>query len=240
MKILNLGCGTRTSPRCVNIDWSIYLRLRRSRLGDPIARALLRGERLERYRSLSGEIVVHDLRKGIPAEGGSVDAVYHSHVLEHLDRVDAGPFMAEIHRVLKEGGIHRVVVPDFEYQCRTYLSSLEESVAGPREPKRHEDWVGAMLSQLVRREAFGTSQQSRVRRYLENRLLGDAAERGETHRWMYDRVTLPHLLDEAGFREVRVLDHATSSIPEWDEIGLDRGPDGGEYIPNSLYVEAIR
>jgi SAM-dependent methyltransferase len=239
VKILNLGCGTRTSPRCVNIDWSIYLRLRRSRLGDPLARALLRGERLDRYRSLEGEIVVHDLRKGIPAETGSVDAVYHSHVLEHLEREHAGPFLAEARRVLKEGGVLRVVVPDFEYQCRTYIDSLERAEAGEREPELHDEWVAAMLSQLVRREAYGTSQQPRLRRALENRLLGDAAQRGETHRWMYDRVSLPHLLRESGFREARVVDFATSAIPDWDEIGLDRGPGGGEYIPNSLYVEAI-
>jgi hypothetical protein len=56
---------------------------------------------------------------------------------------------------------------------------------------------------------------------------------------MYDRVSLPALLRRVGFDDVRVVDHATSSIPDWDEIGLDRGRDGGEYIPNSLYVEAI-
>jgi SAM-dependent methyltransferase len=239
VKILNLGCGTRTSPRCVNIDWSIYLRLKRSRLGDPLARALLRGERLQRYRALEGEIVVHDLRKGIPAQSGSVDAVYHSHVLEHLEREDAGPFLAEVRRVLKEGGVQRVVVPDFEYQCRTYVVSLEQSLAGEREPERHEEWVAAMLSQLVRREAYGTSQQPRLRRLLENRVLGDAQQRGETHRWMYDRVSLPLLLRGTGFSEAHVVDYATSAIPDWEEIGLDRGPDGGEYIPNSLYVEAI-
>ncbi|HEV2813929.1 MAG TPA: class I SAM-dependent methyltransferase [Solirubrobacteraceae bacterium] len=231
--ILNLGCGQKTSPRAVNIDFSIHLRLRKH-LPDRLAPLIFTGQRLELYRSIDGEIMVHDLRKGIPAETGTVDAVYHSHVLEHIDRTAVPGFFREVHRVLRPGGIHRIVCPDLERLTRAYLASLEA------EAPDHDRRVVAMIEQSVRREAHGSSIQRPWRRRLENALLGDARKRGETHQWMWDRVNLRHALEEAGFHSVSVMAHDRSQIPDWDAIGLDRDADGGEYKRGSLYVEATR
>lgn len=238
MLILNLGCGTRTSPNCVNVDWSPYLRLKRSRLGSTLAPVVLRGERRKRFEALGHNIVVHDLRRRLPVRDGSADAVYHSHVLEHLDRHLVGPFLAEVWRVLRVGGVHRVVVPDFEADCRRYLAHLDSCTEQPEMAAEHDDYVGDVIEQLVRREAVGTRQQPPLCRWIENRLLGDARRRGETHQWMYDRVNLQALLNGVGFRDICVVDHRTSSIPGWEDIRLDQLEDGEEYIPGSLYVEA--
>ena len=238
--ILNLGCGSRTSPACVNIDWSPYLRLKRSRLGSAVAPLLLRGERKERFAELADNVVVHDLRRPIPVPDGSVDAVYHSHVLEHIDRHLVGPFLAEIHRTLRPGGIHRVVVPDLEAACRRYLAHLEACEVDPAAAAEHDGYVGAIIEQMVRRESTGVAGQAPLRRKAENVLLGDARRRGETHQWMYDRVNLAVALTDAGFRDVRVLDHRTSAIPGWDSIRLDELEDGRAYKPESLYLEAVK
>jgi len=96
-----------------------------------------------------------------------------------------------------------------------------------------------MILQMVRREAAGTSEQAPLQRHVENLLLGDARKRGETHMWMWDRVNLPEVLERAGFRDVQIVDWQISRIPAWNKIGLDRGPDGGEYKPESMYVEAL-
>jgi SAM-dependent methyltransferase len=189
---------------------------------------------------MTGEIVVHDLRRGLPADDGTVDAVYHSHVLEHLDRDIVPAFLTEVHRVLKRGGVHRVVVPDFETLCRRYLDHLTACMIIGESPDEHERYVAAIIEQMVRREASETSQQGPLRRKLENLALGDARKRGETHQWMYDRVTLPLVLERARFRDVTVVDETKSAIVGWDSVDLDRGPDGGEYKPCSLYVEALR
>lgn len=222
--IYNLGCGTRTHPACVNVDWSIHLRLRKLGL------ERLAGSRAEKIRALPDSIVVHNLRKGIPAEDGTVDVVFHSHLLEHIDRDDAPAFMAEVRRVLKPGGVQRIVVPDFEQLARNYLDSFGE--AG------HEERVAEMIEQIARREASGTSHQAPLRRKVENAALGDARRRGETHQWMYDRVTLAALLERTGFTAVSVVDHATSRIPGWSELGLDIEADGRPYKIHSLYMEA--
>lgn len=52
----------------------------------------------------------------------SVDALYASHVLEHVGYQTALPrTLAEFHRVLKPGGMAMIGVPDFEILCRLFL-----------------------------------------------------------------------------------------------------------------------
>jgi len=229
--VLNLGCGTRTSVATVNIDWSIHLRIHRSRIGRIFSPIWLRGYRRDAIAGLCGAIVVHDLRKGIPAETETVDAVYHSHVLEHIDRSDVPMFLKEVHRVLKSGGIHRIVVPDFERDARMYLNSLERELPG------HDDALVPLLAQSVMREAPGTSLQSPLRRSIENVLLGDARRRGQTHQWAYDRVNLRHVLETNGFGAFEVMGPNISRIPGWSDTGLEVDPDGAIYKPGSLWAE---
>ncbi|MBV8757230.1 MAG: hypothetical protein JO257_08155 [Deltaproteobacteria bacterium] len=92
----------------------------------------------------------------------------------------------------------------------------------------------------MRRESYGTSTQPQPLRFVENVVLGDARRRGETHQWMYDRINLPVLLEEHGFRDVQIRDHRSSYVAHWDELGLDRNETGDEYKPGSLYVECLR
>ena len=240
MLILNLGCGTRTAthPDVVNVDWSLNIRIKKSRLLRLLVSPLLDSRRRSRLDQMGGKLLPHDLSKGIPFPSDSVDIIYHSHVLEHLDRPVARQFLAETRRVLKPGGICRIVVPDFEYLCRTYVEHIDLCAREPREVQRHEDLVEGVLEQSVRREAAGASGRKGLVRLAENLVLGDARRRGETHQWMYDRFSLPRVLQMAGYREVAVETWTSSRIPGWNEIGLDRDVQGGEYTPHSLYVEA--
>lgn len=240
MRVLNLGCGYQTSDRCINIDWSVPIRLKGSPIGRRIAPLVLDGERRAAYDRISGEVMRHDLRKGIPFPDGSVDAVYHSHLLEHLDREAVPGFLAEVRRVLKPGGIHRIVVPDLERDARDYLASLDAAVKGSATAQEHEQAVRVLIEQMVRREAYWTAQRRPARRKVENALLGDARKRGETHQWMWDRISLPAELSAAGFTDPKVLSNTESQIADWREFGLDETPEGGEYKPGSLYVEARR
>jgi len=104
MRVLNLGCGSKTSSRCINIDWSPYLRVKKNKLLRVLVAPFLNEERRHRLIMLSDNVMAWNLRKGIPFPDESVDAVYHSHILEHIDRKDVASFQKEIYRVLKSGG----------------------------------------------------------------------------------------------------------------------------------------
>lgn len=241
MKILNLACGTKTSKdrSVVNIDWSIMLRIRTNTILRAFAPLLLRGDRLQRFLSLPENIMLHDLSRGIPFPDAGADAVYHSHVLEHFDRSEAPKFIQECARVLRPGGVIRVVVPDFERHCRNYMNHVSACEKGG-EIAVHDSFVEPLLMQSVIREAYGSSQQRPVRRFVENLLLGDARSRGETHQWMYDRFNLAALLLSCGFIDPVARCFDQSAIDGWDRYGLDRNESGNEYKPGSLYMEATR
>jgi len=239
MKVLNLGCGYQTSARCINIDWSLPVRLKGSAVGRKIAPLIVTGERKVAYDAMDSDVMRHDLRKGIPFPDKSVDAVYHSHLFEHLDRDAVEGFLTEVKRVLKPGGVHRIVVPDLEFETRRYLASLDAAVDGTGTVEDHDWNLLLLIHQMVRKEAWGTSQRTGFRRWAENTILGDARKRGETHQWMWDRVTLPAVLSQVGFNDPQVKSFNTSNLEDWPGYLLDQDEDGNEYRPGSLYVEAF-
>lgn len=240
--ILNLGCGFHACahPNVVNIDWSIYIRARASRLGRLVAPMLLKGERRQRFERLPPNVLAYNLKNGIPFPDQSVDVVYHSHVLEHIERDLVPGFLREVFRVLRRGGIHRIVVPDLEVLCRRYVENLEIASGDPEARARHDLFIGSMFEQCVRRHPGATRGMSPHRRFIHELLFGDARRRGETHQWMYDRVNLSHLLEEAGFTNVRIVGPRESRVPQWDLLNLDVDESGGPRKPHSLYVEAER
>lgn len=126
--LCNLGCGIRYHSAWINIDFH----------GD-------------------GQTVFSwDLRKGLPLPDSSCDAVYSSHAIEHFDRTGARRFLAECHRVLKTGGILRLVTPDLEAIARGYLQCLEDAQRGEQGAAARYEWmVVELLDQLVRHESGG-------------------------------------------------------------------------------------
>ena len=53
--------------------------------------------------------IIRDVEKGLPFDDESVDEIYTSHFLEHIN--DLNFVMEECYRVLKKGGIMRIIVP---------------------------------------------------------------------------------------------------------------------------------
>ncbi|MCF8144163.1 MAG: glycosyltransferase [Deltaproteobacteria bacterium] len=135
LKYLNLGCGSRFHAAWTNVD----------------------------FKALSRNVMQYDLLQGIPFPDGVFDAVYHSHLLEHLPKDHADEFLKECFRVIKPGGILRVVVPDLEAIAALYVSLLNEAARGDKVAQERYDWIMLeMLDQMVRNVSGGEMQ-----RYLE-------------------------------------------------------------------------
>jgi predicted SAM-dependent methyltransferase len=54
-----------------------------------------------------------DITKPLPFADGDVDAVFAEMVCEHVTPREAWSFLDECHRILKPGGLIRIVIPDF-------------------------------------------------------------------------------------------------------------------------------
>lgn len=61
-----------------------------------------------------------DLLRPLPVADGSVDAIFHEHLLEHLPPAEGLALTRECHRLLRPGGILRIGVPDFGQYARSY------------------------------------------------------------------------------------------------------------------------
>lgn len=62
---------------------------------------------------------------------------------------------------------------------------------------------------------------------------------GECHRWMYDRFSLTHFLEQCGFTAVRPCTAYDSLMDRFDSYGLD-AVNGEVRKPDSLFMEAVR
>lgn len=61
---------------------------------------------------------------------------------------------------------------------------------------------------------------------------------GERHKWLYDRYSLPRLLQSCGFGEVVICAFNTSQIENFNHYLLDINPDNSPYKGvSSIYVE---
>jgi SAM-dependent methyltransferase len=239
--MLHLGCSARVAEHWNNIDFSLLLRIGQHpafcslffRIG------LLNKPRYERIKKLAGQLIVWDLKKGIPFADKMFDVVYHSHVLEHIDREHALDFLNECHRVLKPGGTIRIVVPDFELLAKQYLDVVRH-MPDTADIDVHEAAVAKIIDQMVLRVPRERAKAGALVRLLENILLGDTAKSGNLHRWMYDRLSLAAALEDSCFHNPQVLDEKRSAIIGWNDFQLDTEPDGSPYKHNSLYMEATK
>jgi predicted SAM-dependent methyltransferase len=65
---------------------------------------------------------VGDLRDLSRFAGGSIDAIYASHVLEHVSQAEVLPVLLGVRRILKPGGPFMVSVPDLDVLCHLFIS----------------------------------------------------------------------------------------------------------------------
>src|SRR5260221_7398704 len=206
---LNLGCGLLTHPSWVNVDGSWNARLARH----PILRRVLCSLGILPTEKAtvpwSPDIFVHDIRKPLPFPDCSADAVYASHVLEHLYREQGQNLIREAFRVLAPGGVVRVIVPDLNNIVSEYLGnrpfgelSASENALSP----------GDLLNERLLMRWPSPSRRNVVMRVYE------AWQDFHSHKWMYDERSLSSLIRSAGFVDVVRRNHSESLIPNISEV----------------------
>jgi predicted SAM-dependent methyltransferase len=93
---LDLGCGPNTDLDFCNLDYGWH----------------------------PGVDICWDVTRGLPFDDGYVAGIFTEHMLEHLTFKDALALLAECRRVLRKGGVLRIVVPDGQLYLSEYAKHL--------------------------------------------------------------------------------------------------------------------
>jgi len=130
--LLNLGCGDTHHPDWVNVD----------------------------FTPRRPDVLGYDLSREIPFPDNTFSTVYHSHLLEHMPKRTALPFLRECFRILRPGGVLRLAVPDLEGIARAYLDTVVAMERGETDAAARHDWmVVEMVDQLTRHVSGGEMLQ---------------------------------------------------------------------------------
>lgn len=185
------GCGLSAPEGWINYDSSPTLRLQRlPAIGGLFARQV----------RFPVDVAYGDVVKGLPLADESADGAYCSHVLEHLSLADCRTALRETRRVLKPGGVFRLVLPDLAFLARTYLEG-EGPEAAPT---------------FMRKSHLGVETRPRGAGAAARAWLGNSK-----HLWMWDYPALAAELEKAGFRDIRRARFGDSGVAAYDAVELE-------------------
>jgi SAM-dependent methyltransferase len=210
---INIGCGMTPLPGWRNFDNSLSLRLAKT----PTAIYFLgllgflnkqQQEFIDFARN--NNIEYGDATKTLPIASEAVDIIYTSHMLEHLDRSQADNFFKESRRLLRPGGIIRIIVPDLRIMVDEYLADKDSTV-------------------FLDRMLLCSSQLTSLGQRLKFIVTGL-----RHHLWMYDAKSLSEILIKHGFTNITVQPAGSTLIEDYYPINLH------ERSSESIYLEAVQ
>ncbi|MFT4803572.1 MAG: putative SAM-dependent methyltransferase [Psychroserpens sp.] len=210
-RYVQYGCGPFSNPNgWENFDTSPTLRLQRL----PIIGKLTIG-----YAPVvfSENIKYGDILKGLPnVDSESCDAVFCSHVLEHLTLADCKIAISNTYKILKKDGVFRCIVPDLEAYALQYLKALKSDAT-----EANHIFLGRLM----------LHQKNKVKSVRDFMIqsLGNAG-----HKYMWDKYSLKKELTEAGFSSVRLCKYNDSAIRAFESV------ENIERFSDAIAFEAIK
>lgn len=67
-----------------------------------------------------------NILSGLPFNDNVFEVAYSSHFIEHIPKKQLIFFLEEVNRVLKPGGVFRIVTPDLEFLNREYITQIDK------------------------------------------------------------------------------------------------------------------
>lgn len=156
------------------------------------------GDLGEWSRAHGYRFVRHDLRNPLWLDDGIADLVYCSHTLEHFPYEAGAAILADFRRVLKSGGVCRIIVPD----ARLLMAKCAAGTLGD-------------FDEVSPTSAARPTQAGKLWELL---IGGD-------HRAIYDQTTLTAAMAAAGFRDVKAMQPFSSRSLTMQRETWDMFPD---------------
>ena len=208
---VNVGCGRTPTKGWRNFDNSYSVRLGKIPLlpGLLLKAGLILPDQYDYIQFVRVHAIEFgDILKGLPLADSSVEVLYSSHVLEHLDRQEVELYLKEVWRLLCPGGIIRLVVPDLALVINKYNENHD---------------ADAFVTEIY-------LSQSRPRTFAQR--LRATIVGSRIHQWAYDGASLSRVLLRNRFTEPQIFQPGETGIPDPGELNLNERADV------SLYVEA--
>lgn len=144
---LNIGCGVYPVPAMVNLDW----------------------------HWCPGVDVCWDLRRPLPFPDDRFKGIYSEHCIDGLPPRAFTPNLREMHRVLRPGGVLRIIFCDAEFYIDAYVANRDNGTPMPFAEER------------------GTTTRLHALDFMFHH---------RTHKTLVDFDSLAIKLKECGFREI--------------------------------------
>jgi predicted SAM-dependent methyltransferase len=175
------GCGSTAGEGWLNFDSSPTLRIERL----PLIGGLLSSAISDKSPVFPQSALYGDILRGLPLDDASVSGIYASHVLEHLSLCDFHLALKNTYRLLKPGGLFRLIVPDLLARAKIYVSAAEAKAPNA-------------AGEFMRSTCLGTDAKPKS---LLNRVKSQFG--GSAHLWMWDECSMMQELAEVGFIKIR-------------------------------------
>lgn len=161
-----------------------------------------------------GDIYLN-LLKEFPFNDNKFDGIYCHHVFEHFYLNEGEKILKEVHRVLNDGGIFRIIVPDLELvtnqEFLTEKGCLDYYANCMIKENNYESKWPLCLNELFH-------------------LNGE-------HKFIYNESLLKEMLTEVGFKNITRFSHGESNYDPFNAID----PHSGDCVAKiSLCLEAVK
>lgn len=186
---VHYGCGQCAPAEWQNFDVSPTLRLQNT----PVVGRVLKNKLGQVF---DDNVQYGDVTKGLPGiKDNSVDGAYCSHVLEHMSLEDFRLAIANTYKMLKPGGVFRMIMPDLKVLVDDYIADKEKG-----DPEASIRFIKRTIMGMDKRPPTWLGKSKQVFGYLG-------------HLWLWDKESTINEFKKAGFKTIREIEFNDSPDP---------------------------